>query len=93
MTSGSIRFDYTVDVYRCTGVVTGNTRSSGRSYSRVYNQLSRYQNSSDTIQSVYYNITPKVDNAICVPGKTVSSEIKVHANPLQSLDNYNPSDL
>ena len=31
------------------------------------------------------NITPKVDNAICVPGKTVNSEIKVHAKPLQNL--------
>jgi gliding motility-associated-like protein len=30
-------------------------------------------------------ITPKVDNAICVPGKKVVSEIKVHAKPLQSI--------
>ena len=42
-----------------------------------------YQNNSDIIQSVFYSITPKVDNAICVPGKVVVSEVKVHAQPLQ----------
>jgi len=34
---------------------------------------------------VYYSIIPKVDNAICLPGKTVVSEVKVHAQPLQSI--------
>ena len=66
------------------GVLTGNTTPQ---VDRIpgYAISYPYQNSSDTLQSVYYNITPKVDNAICVPGKTVSSEIKVHATPLQNL--------
>jgi gliding motility-associated-like protein len=84
MTSGSIRFDYTVGVTGGPGVIVGNT-------SPAFNQLPgstinfQYQNNSDTIQSVYYSIIPKVDNAICVPGKKVVSEIKVHARPLQSI--------
>ena len=84
MTSGAIRFDYTVSVTGAPGVVTGvtapeNDRIPGYAISFPY------QNSSDTLQSVYYNITPKVDNAICVPGKTVRSQVKIHAKALQSL--------
>ena len=83
MTSGSIKFDYTVSVTG-SGVVTGNTtpqtdRNPG--YIITY----PYQNSSDTLQSVYYHITPKVDNAICVPGSIVTSEVKIHAMALQNL--------
>ena len=83
MTSGSILFDYTVSVTGA-GAVTGNTSAQN---DRVpgYEISYPYQNSSDTLQSVYYHITPRVDNAICVPGKTANSEIKVHALPLQNL--------
>jgi hypothetical protein len=36
------------------------------------------------LQSVYYSITPK-NNSICVPGKTVISQVIVHSQPLQSI--------
>ena len=84
MTSGSMRFDYTVDFTGAPGVVTGN-KDPQTDRIPGYTISYRYQNSSDTLQSVYYNITPKVDNAICVHGKTVRSEVKVHALPLQNL--------
>jgi gliding motility-associated-like protein len=84
MTSGAIRFDYTVSVTGGPGIVTGNIapetdRTPG------YKIVFPYQNYSDTLQSVYYSITPKVDNAICVPGNIFVSEVKVHALPLQQL--------
>ncbi len=83
MTSGSIIFDYTVSVTGA-GVVTGNTTPQA-DRQPGYTISYPYQNSSDTLQSVYYHILPKVDNAVCGPGNIVSSEIKVHARPLQSL--------
>jgi gliding motility-associated-like protein len=84
MTSGAMRFDYTVNVTGGPGVIVGNT-SPAVNLPPSYAINFVYQNNSDTIQSVYYTITPKVDNAICVPGKKVVSEIKVHAKPLQSI--------
>ncbi|MBK8884643.1 MAG: gliding motility-associated C-terminal domain-containing protein [Bacteroidales bacterium] len=83
MTSGSIRFDYTVS-FTGSGVVTGN---SDPQTDRIpgYTISSPYQNNSDTLQSVFYHVTPKVDNNICVPGKIVNSEVKVHARPLQNM--------
>ena len=84
MTSGSIRFDYNISITGGPGVIIGNTAPE---VNRVPGYVIGfpYQNNSDTIQSVYYYITPKVDNAICVPGRRVTSEIKVHARPLQSI--------
>ncbi|MGD0756169.1 MAG: PKD-like domain-containing protein, partial [Bacteroidales bacterium] len=84
MTSGSIRFDYTVGVTGGPGVVVGNT-APAVDLPLSYTINFTYQNNSDTIQSVYYTITPKVDNAICVPGKKAISEVKIHARPLQSI--------
>ncbi len=82
MTSGAIRFDYTVAISGPS--VIGNTApGTNLTPGSAINFL--YQNSSDTIQSVYYYITPKVDNAICIPGRTLRSEVKIHAKPLQSL--------
>jgi gliding motility-associated-like protein len=84
MTSGSIRFDYNISITGGPGTITGNTSPE---VNRIPGYIIGfpYQNSSDTIQSVYYAITPKVDNGICVPGRRVISEIKVHARPLQSI--------
>jgi gliding motility-associated-like protein len=84
MTSGGIRFDYTVSVTGGPGVIVGNTspgvdRLPGSAISL------QYQNNSGIIQSVFYSITPKVDNAICLPGKNVVSEVKIHPHPLQSI--------
>jgi gliding motility-associated-like protein len=81
---GVMRFDYTVSVTGGPGVVVGNT-SPAVNLPPSYAINFAYQNNSDTIQSVYYTITPKVDNAICVPGKKVVEEVKVHARPLQNI--------
>ena len=84
MTSGSIIFDYTVNVTGAPGDVVGNTTPQTDQLPG-YIISYPYQNNSDTIQSVYYNVIPKVDNAICVPGRTAISQVKVHAKPLQNL--------
>jgi hypothetical protein len=82
MTSGAMRFDYTIT--KTDGFVIGNTAPETNMIPG-YTLSFGYQNNSDTIKSVYYHITPKVDNAICVPGPKVISEVKVHARPLQNL--------
>jgi gliding motility-associated-like protein len=84
MTTGSMRFDYTVNVSGEPGVVVGNT-SPAFNQTPGYTINYQYQNNSDTVQSVYYSIIPKVDNAICVHGRSVVSEVKIHARPLQSI--------
>ena len=85
MTSGAMRFDYNVSVTGGPGVIVGNT-SPAVNLLPGYTINLTYQNNSDILQSVYYSVTPKVDNAICVPGKTIVSEVIVHAQPLQSID-------
>jgi hypothetical protein len=84
MTSGAIRFDYNVSVSGAPGAIVGNTSPE---VNRIPGYIIGfpYQNISDTIQSVYYSITPKVDNAVCIPGKRVVSEIKVHPLPSQGI--------
>lgn len=84
MTSGSIIFDYTVSVTGGAGIVTGNTSSESDRLPE-YQIKRQYTNDSDTLQSVYFAITPKVDNNICVPGNVFVSEAKVHPRPLQQL--------
>jgi gliding motility-associated-like protein len=82
MTSGAMRFDYTIT--KTDGSVIGNTSPE---VNRIpyYTISYGYQNTSNTIKSVYYHITPKVDNGICVAGPKVVSEVKVHARPLLNL--------
>ena len=84
MTSGAIRFDYTISVTGGPGVIVGNT-SPGTNLLPGHTINFTYQNNSAGLQSIYYSITPKVDNAICNPGKRVISEVKVHAQPLQNI--------
>ncbi len=81
---GVMQFDYTVAVTGGPGVVVGDILPE---VDRVKNYtISRsYQNNSSTLQSVFFSITPKVDNAKCVSGDVVISEVKVHAKPLQNL--------
>jgi hypothetical protein len=82
MTSGTILFDYTVSVTGGAGVVIGNTTPE---VNRPLNYFISfpYQNTSDTIQSVYYSVTPKVDNAICTQGNIVVSEVKLHPQTIR----------
>ena len=83
MTSGDIRFDYSVAVTGGPGVIIGSTATE---VNRIpgYTINFPYQNNSDTIQSVYYSIIP-YNNAICTPGNKVISEVKVHAIPVDSI--------
>jgi gliding motility-associated-like protein len=84
MTSGNILFDFKVTVSGSSGVVSGDTtHATGKTPGYFINRS--YQNSSDTIQSVFFSITPRVDNAVCNKGPAVVSQIRVHARTLQSL--------
>lgn len=83
MTTGSIRFDYTVT--KTGGTLTVGSTADATNLVPDHNINFPYQNNSNTIQSIHYFITPKVDNAVCPPGLTVESEVKVHAKPLQDL--------
>jgi gliding motility-associated-like protein len=89
MTSGAMRFDYSVSLSGGPGVISGNTTAQNTmipGYAITY----PYINSSDTIQSVYYHVTPKVSNAMCKPGPVVTSEVKVHAKSLQKMEVIKP---
>ena len=80
MTKGVIRFDYYSDVTD-PGLVgtlpTGIDQPMGQKFTYTY------QNNTDTIQSVYYHITP--DNLLCGTGPVNTQEVKVHPHPLQSM--------
>ena len=81
---GNMRFDYTVSVTGGAGVVVGNTAPASN-LTPGYTINFSYQNNSGTLQYVKYFIIPKVDNAICVPGSMVESDVTIHAQPLQSI--------
>jgi gliding motility-associated-like protein len=84
MTQGVIRFDYTVSVTGGPGIVVGNTAPAS---DQVPGQKLgfAYDNNSDTLQSVYYSITPKVVGLGCPNGVVNVPEVKIHAIPLQSI--------
>ncbi|HLN20671.1 MAG TPA: gliding motility-associated C-terminal domain-containing protein [Bacteroidales bacterium] len=88
MTRGNILFDYTVTK---TGgaLLIGNT-TPANDLVPGHNIAFQYENNSASIQSVYYYITPKVDNAVCPPGLVVESEVKVHAVPIQGITEIQP---
>ena len=66
-------------------MVGGNrTPASNVAYGSVLSYP--YTNSSDTVQSVFYNVTPTVLPSLgCPSGIEEAFETKVHANPLQNL--------
>ena len=84
MTSGVIRFDYTVSATGGAGIVTGNM-AAANNLSPGHRIIFPYENNSDTIQSVYYSIRPKVVGLTCPAGNINTSEIKVHPQPFQQL--------
>ena len=46
-----------------------------------------YQNTSDTSKSIFYRIVPTFTSALgCYPGDTIEFETKIHAKPLQKVD-------
>ncbi|MFN8210524.1 MAG: gliding motility-associated C-terminal domain-containing protein [Bacteroidales bacterium] len=82
MTMGQIKFDYTVSVTGGPGVVVGPTAPGSNLTPGQKIQL-QYQDNSDTIQSVFYTITPKVVGLGCPNGVNQVPEVKIHAKPLQ----------
>ena len=84
MTSGVIRFDYTVSASGGAGIVTGNM-ASATDLLPGHTIIFPYENYSDTLQSVYYSIRPKVVGLTCNAGNIDTAEIRVHPHPLQQL--------
>jgi gliding motility-associated-like protein len=86
---GSVIFDYRVNASGGPGVVTGNMTSD---FNRIpgYNIIRPYRNISDTLQSVYFTITPKIDNAACKAGPVVVSQIRVHPEPARFIQTIKP---
>jgi gliding motility-associated-like protein len=81
---GVIRFDYNITATAPSTVVGGNrTSASNVAYGSVLSYP--YTNSSDTVQSVYYNVTATVPALGCPSGIEMPFETKVHAKPLQNL--------
>ena len=89
MTKGIILFDYTVSVTGGPGIVVGNM-SPGSNLVPGQQITWSYQNNSDTIQSVFFSITPKVSGFGCAPGNINTPEVKIHALPLQGIDITKP---
>lgn len=79
---GNPIFDYTITKTGGAGIVTGNTNPA-TNLNPGDKIIFKYRNYSDTLQSVYFHITPKIDNAACVPGNIAISEIKIHPNPIR----------
>ncbi len=84
MTKGSIAFDYTVSLTGAPGDLTGSTSPQTDLYPG-YQIILPYQNTSDTIQSVFYTITPKNNDLVCIYDSIRIPEVKVHPVPLQDL--------
>jgi len=82
MTKGSIAFDYSVSLTGAPGDLTGSTTPQTDLYPG-YQIIFPYQNSSDTIQSVFYTITPKNNDLVCTYDSIRIPEVKVHPSPLQ----------
>ena len=85
MSSGINEFNYTITASDSTEVVGGN-RAALNSVAPGTHLRFPYTNESDTMQSVFFRITPKVKGPGCPYGPRVISEVKVHPNPLQSLE-------
>ncbi|HOK27166.1 MAG TPA: gliding motility-associated C-terminal domain-containing protein [Bacteroidales bacterium] len=83
-TKGVVRFDYTVALSGLPGNLVGNTTpATDLPPGHVINFT--YTNYTDTIQTVTYSITPKVNGLSCPAGPVVDHVIKVHALPLPRI--------
>ena len=83
MTKGSIVFDYTVAFEGQPGNITGNNAPGTMYPENTFNYI--YENTSDTILSVFYTITPKNNSLGCVYDSIRVPEVKVHPLPLQDM--------
>jgi len=85
MTSGVIEFNYAITVTAPPAIVAGNRATA---FSQpVGTQLQfNYTNESDTMQSVFFRIVPKVVGLPCPYGDSVITEVKIHPRPLRELE-------
>jgi len=82
--SGTVMFDYTVAATVGNTVLIGD-RTPVTDFEPGKKISFNYRNESDTIQSVYFIVTPKINGLPCANGVTDTVEVKVHAKPLQDL--------
>lgn len=92
MTQGNVTFDYTVALSGTPGQLT---YGPGGFNPRVnlpagYQIKYQYYNSTDTMRSVYYTVTPRNISLACNYDSIRIPEVKVHARPLQSLFTSTP---
>jgi gliding motility-associated-like protein len=81
MTSGEIRFDYSISV---PSGVTGNaTPGTDKLQGDILSF--QYRNYNDTVQSVYFSITPKVVGLSCPAGNVNIQEVQVHPKPARGI--------
>jgi gliding motility-associated-like protein len=86
MSSGEIRFDYTIALPSgITGVSDpGIDKEQG-------DELSfQYWNNNDTVQSVYFLITPKVVGLDCPAGDAKTVEVRMHPEPARGINITKP---
>jgi gliding motility-associated-like protein len=84
MTTGNVRFDYTVGVTGMPGDVVGNTAAANNLSNNTLLTYA-YTNSADSLNSVFYYITPQNDPSGCYAGDIVAAEVKVHPRPLRQV--------
>ena len=81
MTSGEIRFDYTISV---PAGVNGNSNPAN---DRLVGDILAfsYSNYNDTVQSVFFTITPKVTGLNCPAGNINIQEVQLHPIPARGI--------
>ena len=81
MTSGEIRFDYTISI---PAGVTGNPNpANDRPLGDILDFI--YSNNNDTVQSVLFSITPKVTGLNCPAGNVNTQEVQLHPVPARGI--------
>ena len=85
MTSGVIEFNYIITVTAPPAIVAGNRASAFSQLEGTQLQFN-YTNESDTMQSVFFRIVPKVVGLSCPYGDSVITEVKIHPRPLRELE-------
>ena len=84
MTKGMVRFDYTVGITGMPGDVVGNTAPANNLSDNTLLTYA-YTNSADSLNSVFYHITPQNNQSGCYAGEIVTAEVKVHPKPLREV--------
>ncbi|MCX6260474.1 MAG: gliding motility-associated C-terminal domain-containing protein, partial [Bacteroidia bacterium] len=81
MTSGEIRFDYTISY------PAGITGNSAPATDKIQGDVLsfKYRNYNDTVESVYFSITPKVVGLSCPAGNINLQEVQLHPKPVRGI--------